>query len=643
MAYQNVSAINTYFTYGIEDHEGRKGTGKCTYGNELEALNGKTLEFYQNSDNCWIKYLTLEFEDQNDQHASYYFDSSRIRGNNLRTWNEPPPQPDGTRMFWKALGGTYTLLVGAAGVLLDASLFLFTAPVSVILVTDAWSSWLAYSQYNSIQWLDLKDDSTNPGIQRAYIKAPAVSNIVADAQLDTVFHWVLESSYTENHNLTIAATLTYYDYPYLIEKNVTTSLNIEIGPDTNNFFDTAYTIQQGYYGVNPMLWLGGNDIYDFYKIYLAKGLIIRIEMYVPFQADFDLFLYNPSRSIKASSTQRGDAKESITYMTDSTGWWYIEARHIAGAGFYNLSISVYLPGGCPFVYVWDGQRYTLDNNLMPTSLKNNGTDVEDYYKLEQTLIPTYQNRFFSYYSLKIREFENEHSYIDQIKLIAVDHNPDFKIAVTPNGEILNYWQPLPPISCIDNNGNNRLNEISLIDGNISNPSTYFNGQTGDYLTLNFGKINSENAKLILRDDKKCGDPEYCCIEVQILNNSEWRTVATIAPREFWSTEAVNLTQYIVSGRDLIVRLHWTLPHRLDYVGLDTSPSDQMEITSVSSIKAIHSTQGDVTAKLLFNDEIYAELTPNQQISLTFMLPNNPSTATRTFILYTNGHYYTITK
>lgn len=42
-----------------------------------------------------------------------------------------------------------------------------------------------------------------------------------------------------------------------------------------------------------------------------------------------------------------------------------------------------------------------------------------------------------------------------------------------------------------------------------------------------------------------------------------------------------------------------------------------------------------------NDEVYAELLPNQQIKLTFVLPNNQKTA-RTFILYTNGHYYTIT-
>jgi len=43
-------------------------------------------------------------------------------------------------------------------------------------------------------------------------------------------------------------------------------------------------------------------------------------------------------------------------------------------------------GGCPYTSVWNGTSYVLDNNLIPTAERSNGTDVIDYYKLRQPLV-----------------------------------------------------------------------------------------------------------------------------------------------------------------------------------------------------------------------------------------------------------------
>jgi hypothetical protein len=527
-----------------------------------------------------------------------------------------------------------------------------TAPVGVLLATWGFYDLYVLHQYNLIEWPEWKDSHTYPGIQCAYIKVPAINESVADVSLYAALFWDLPPANdpSVSHKITITATVDYEEYDTGRLASVATSVDIGICPDDNNSFDTADEITSGNYGEDPMLWLshGGNDVQDFYKVYANKDEGIWITMMppaVPPTADFDLYLYNPTRTLMANSTRRGGGlTESIVSSAGSTGWYYIKVVPFTGSGFYNMSITVERPRPCPFVYTWNGEQYILDNNLLPTSPKNNGTDVEDYYKLEQTLIPKYKGTLFSRYSLKIGEFENEHSFIDKVKLLAVDHNPDLNIAVTPDGEIVNYWQPLTPISCIDKEGNNQLYKILSMDGNISNPSTYFYGQKGDYLILNFGQINNENAKLILRDDYKCRDePQYCCIEVQVLKNGEWQTVDVIVPRAYWTTEAINLSEHIVVGQPLIVRLYWTLPHRLDYVGLDTSPQDQATISYALPISAIHSVQGDITRKLLFNDQVYAELIPNEQITLNFVLPNNPPTKTRTFILYSNGYYYTITE
>ncbi|MCL6577920.1 MAG: hypothetical protein K6T73_00850 [Candidatus Bathyarchaeota archaeon] len=290
-------------------------------------------------------------------------------------------------------------------------------------------------------------------------------------------------------------------------------------------------------------------------------------------------------------------------------------------------------GGCPFVYSWNGTQYVCDNNLLPTSESNLGVDVNDWYRLEAAL-----TKKGNKWQMMICEFEHEHSFFDQFKILAVDHDSDVNIAVTPNDEILTYRDPIAPLSCIDNNGYDRLTEISHMDGNVDDPSTYFYGETGDYLVLNFGKVNSPNAKLILRSDMKCME---CCIDVQVLSSEEvWQTVVIVAPRANWSFEAINLSPYVVEGKDLMVKLLWTSPHRLDYVRLDTTEQANIEIHEAKMIWAIHSVMGSVGWKLLQGDNIYAELIPAQHIKLAFILPDYLQ-GKRTFFLAVEGKYFTI--
>ena len=106
-----------------------------------------------------------------------------------------------------------------------------------------------------------------------------------------------------------------------------------------------------------------------------------------------------------------------------------------------------------------GSQYVIDNNLLPASEGSNGADVNDYYRLEQKLVPIYEEGFLSLYSLQIREFEHEHTYLDTIKLFAVDHDPNIKVGVTLDGQILTYEDPVPPISAVNSRGENVLTPL----------------------------------------------------------------------------------------------------------------------------------------------------------------------------------------
>lgn len=302
--------------------------------------------------------------------------------------------------------------------------------------------------------------------------------------------------------------------------------------------------------------------------------------------------------------------------------------------YYSVEYVPPLPPGCPYVYTWNGTAYVLDNNILGASEVSNGTDVEDYYRLEQTFIPTFQCAWFSLYSMQISEFEHEHSYIDKVRLYAVDHDANVNVAVTPEGQILTYANPNMPISALDNYGYDWLPFVSTPD------NIYYRGFPGDYLLLDFGNIDtSQAAKLVLRANAELKKDE--CIHVQTLNEtSQWTDAAVLRTRNHWSTIILDLADYLPNpDGTLKMRLYFTGIHKIDYIGLDTTPQANITITQTAAFLAVHSTQGDVTLKLLLNDQKYAELLPGEQITLKFILPNTQKT--RTFITYTEGHYYKI--
>ncbi len=286
-------------------------------------------------------------------------------------------------------------------------------------------------------------------------------------------------------------------------------------------------------------------------------------------------------------------------------------------------------GGCPFVYVWNGTQYVIDNNLLPASEASEGADVEDYYRLEQT--PTPQK---GKYSLLIKEFEQEHSHFDQVKLIAVDHESDVHVAVSSTGEILTYRDPHVPSLAIDGDGNSCLDLLTKIDGE------YYEGHDGDHLALDFADLDvSDEAKLVLVTDFPPLMMKWS-IRIQTHNfEGEWTTVAEVHPRVNWATQIVDLSDYLPDAEEeLKVRLYFTANHKIDYVGLDLSKQADTKVRYATLVSSTHSKEGSMKLQLLRSDGVYAELLPGEQIRLAFTLPKNPKN-TRIFIIYVKGRYH----
>lgn len=297
-------------------------------------------------------------------------------------------------------------------------------------------------------------------------------------------------------------------------------------------------------------------------------------------------------------------------------------------------------GSCPFVDVWNGSQYALDNNVLEASEYAPGGDVTDYYLLQQALAQGQGGE----YSLLLSEFEREHDFFDQVQLLAIDHSRNGNVGVSPSGEILTYTHPHLPVSAISNEHKNVKDLISGRDGR------YYQGYNGSYITLNFGdELNvTQGAKLVIRSDMiiiKC--PVY----IQVINAAgEWQTVAAIYVRKNWSTDIIDMSKYLPDGRgNLKVRLLFTSNDKINFVGLDTGPQLPFNVTQsklVSAAKDLMQVsgrtingQGATYSDLLSSDNVEIELTPGHSIQVNFTFPTlRPAGKVRSFVFVITGHY-----
>jgi len=287
-------------------------------------------------------------------------------------------------------------------------------------------------------------------------------------------------------------------------------------------------------------------------------------------------------------------------------------------------------GGCPFVSVWNGEEYILDNNILYQSeLYGTETDWVDRYKLEHMITPSDDG-----YKVSISEFENEHSFIDNAYLLGVTHSRGTNIAVSPDGEIIAYNKPHAPKSIVTESGESVLNLVNKED------NRYFDGQSGDVLYCSFNTRRSvESARLVLNAD---ADTKFS-IYVDILTDEGWQQVGIIIPRILWAHEILRLDDFLSLRPEMNIinlRLTWTASHKLDFIGIDSRKAPSFEEVSLNPIDAQHNVQGNVFEQIRYSDDTYAELLPGDTIFITFELMEFRNHCVD-FILVIEGRYYSL--
>lgn len=290
-------------------------------------------------------------------------------------------------------------------------------------------------------------------------------------------------------------------------------------------------------------------------------------------------------------------------------------------------------GGCPYVSPWIGDEYAVGNNILAASEDTNRAElnVVDYFRLEEPCVER-DGRYW----LKMREFEQEHTSLDEVKLLSVDHPRGLNLGLTDEGEFFLYKREIGPVFCVDSAGIDQLELIDAIGGGD------YEGFPDDWLTIHFGRVRGVKRLYVqVVADLQPPPPKDQTIVLQLRGEHEWewQDIALLHPRENWATHLVDLSPWVDRGaQEIVIRLYWLAQHKVDYVGLVRSVPGLKKVKECVLESAFHSEVGTVTDSLLYVDERYAELAPGQEIELAFLPVKSTKGFKRDFVLVATGYY-----
>lgn len=360
ISYKSVSAINTNFTVGIEDHEGWKGHGELYSGAALESFNGKTIRFRRYASSYFLRRLSLSFYDTSAQtRIDIGEEPGEIRGYHI-LWNGVgnPKEPAPAYMFGIALAGTAVLLLGGKGGILAT----ISAVVGTALVTLEWAEAFASLQY-SHRKVEVKDH--NDGLVQQAIATADTHDYVVDASLSLFIHWIFDDPNNADHSLTITATIEYYEYTItgsiINMEPLSTSVTLNVRPDSA--FDGKH-ISEGTYS-----WLYIDCLYDAEDNYYVQVVYPRCSIIVRMTPkfiddDFDLYLYDPDGNLRNSSKLGAGKTEEVIGFAEREGTWRIKVDPTDDNGFYSLQLDLNMapytplkPLGASSGYVYTAYSY----------------------------------------------------------------------------------------------------------------------------------------------------------------------------------------------------------------------------------------------------------------------------------------------
>lgn len=300
---------------------------------------------------------------------------------------------------------------------------------------------------------------------------------------------------------------------------------------------------------------------------------------------------------------------------------------VSDVGDYAVKVAT-TSHGCPFVYTWNGDTWVEDNNILPQSQDSTilGQDVTDYYQLfTKPILESSENG--DKYSLAIGEFAQEKSYLDQLKLLVIDHPQESFITVDDNGQVIQFAKPAYFASA-EIDSNDVYKQLAGLDGEKAN------AQAGESMTLRF-------------EDAGGSEENWLVLIGQVPHAAKERFAGNILDKNKESFTSFRLRknpsyQWVAvpqgSSSTLQVDILWKGEAEIDYTELSRKLELPFTLYTPQLLNAEHSLLGDVTRKLIHIDQDYAELNLDEMITLEFSAPPVNAGMERSFVFVSRGRY-----
>lgn len=299
--------------------------------------------------------------------------------------------------------------------------------------------------------------------------------------------------------------------------------------------------------------------------------------------------------------------------------------------FINLATA---PHGCPFVYTWNGENWVEDNNILPQSQDPDllGEDVTDFYQLYSK--PVLED---DKYYLAMGEFDEEISYLDQLKLLVVDHPQETFITVDDNGEIIQFAKPAYF-------ANAQLDSIDVYKKLIGLDSIKAEVSINDTLKLSFEGVSVGTEKWLLLIGQQ--QPIY---KDKIAGSIFRRNGSAIGGGKENTAEFSSFRlrknptyQWVLvpdgNSSSLQVDIAFKSEAEIDYTELSHKLELPFTVYTPQLLYAEHSVFGDVTSLLNQIDGQYSVLNTDEMITLEYSAPPINEGMERTFIFVSRGRY-----
>jgi hypothetical protein len=296
--------------------------------------------------------------------------------------------------------------------------------------------------------------------------------------------------------------------------------------------------------------------------------------------------------------------------------------------------------GCPTLSFEVEGEMVEENPLLISSLDNPGIDVTDYYLINTPITPNDGE-----INLTIIEPQTEHTWMDQVELLEVKVNKKEYVAVTGDGEIVNYKKPNHPCTITLNDTLDVTDILSELDSNK------FSFLAGDILQVERNNKHMESGggeeDLVLGAESS-GDPQKKMAGLLKFKNSQIKVIDAIKENEkddilsfgnFYVRPNMSIICTSLGAlQNGILEIELNQDIEIDYLtivkNLKTATTRTLDLLS-----ATHSTLGDIKESVKIEDQDYAEIYPDDVINFIFESGHgNPDK--KAYILKSVGRYET---